>query len=109
MREKMCKLIEIWGDESIQAMMEGCKSKHSADNTNTFIRYAVHTWGSLTDPFRFVLEQFSVTVLERVHTKSATRSHGTEMCACAVSRDNSRGHLVLCLRLLVITCLLWQY
>ena len=35
--EETCRLIEIWGDESIQAMLEGCKSKRSADNTNTFI------------------------------------------------------------------------
>ena len=39
--EETCKLIEIRGDESIQAMLEGCKSKCSADNTNTFIRDAI--------------------------------------------------------------------
>ena len=39
--EETCKLIEIWGDESIQAMLEGCKSKRRADNTNTFIRDAI--------------------------------------------------------------------
>ena len=39
--EETCKLIEIWDDESIHAMLEGCKSKRSADNTNTFIRDAI--------------------------------------------------------------------
>ena len=39
--EETCKLIEIWGNESIQAMLEGCKSKRRADNTNTYIRDAI--------------------------------------------------------------------
>ena len=39
--KETCNLIEIWGDESIQAMLEGYKSKRSVDNTNTFICNAI--------------------------------------------------------------------
>ena len=68
--EVTCKLIEIRDDESIQAILEGCKSKRSVDNTNTFIRDTI-------------LSRKFINKCSRQLSRDTAHAHISVPCECA--------------------------